>query len=420
MRPDKIIKMTVKKKIAVIGAGAAGCFCAANIAEMSQLFDITVFESGAEPMRKLALTGGGRCNITNTFEGLPSVASVYPRGANLMKKLFYTFDHNNTVEWFENHGVALFAQPDGRVFPESENAMQVVDTLYDILRRNRVSVKTGFRLQSFAHEGGKFQLFSPEKYHEEFDIMIVATGGAGKEFIAQFVDHGIEIADPVPSLFTFTINDKIFNQLTGVTIEDVSCSLASTKFSAEGSILVTHWGLSGPAVLKLSSYAARYLAENKYTSFVIVNWLNTNEEEARTMLLDLQKRNPQKGIVSAHPTKITNRLWQYFLSKCGIEESRRWAEVSKKSLNRLVSCLISDNYKVQGKGRYRDEFVTCGGVSLSSVYGKTLESKSVQNLYFIGEILDIDAVTGGFNLQAAWTTGYTVATSVVSSQSNQN
>ena len=412
--------MLQKVKIAIVGAGAAGCFCAVNIAEMSQVFDITVFEANSRPLQKLSLTGGGRCNITNTFEGVKNLKNVYSRGANLMKKLFYTFDYNNTVEWFENHGVELFAQPDGRVFPRSENAMQVVDTLLDNMHRLGIRIKTSMRLTGIVRNNSRYLLSFDNNSIETFDIVIVATGGSNPSFLERFANMGLAIENPVPSLFTFTIKDKIFNGLMGVTIDNVTCSLASTKYSAQGSLLVTHWGVSGPAVLKLSSFAARYLNDNKYTSMLIINWLSQNEDEVRTLLTDYQRKYPQRQVVSLHPQNITNRLWAYLIEKCEILPEKRWCEVSKKSLNRLVSTLISDNYKIQGKGHYKEEFVTCGGVSLSSVDSSSLRAKVADNLYFAGEVLDIDAVTGGFNLQAAWTTGYTVATSVVSPQNNQN
>lgn len=408
-------------RIAIIGAGAAGCFCAANIAEMSSAFDITIFESSDKPMHKLSLTGGGRCNITNTFNDVSSLVRVYPRGANLLKKLFYNFDHNTLIQWFLNHGVTLFAQDDNRVFPTSQNAMQIVDTLYNALINNGVKLKTSHRLTSMEQNSdGKFILTFENQPSQTFDIVIVAAGGASQAFLDIFNNLNIETVPPVPSLFTFTIKDNDLNALMGATVDDVSCSISGTKFTSEGSILVTHWGVSGPAILKLSSYAARYLKENKYTSNLIVNWLNVSEDEARNMVLSFQEDHPQKTVLSVRPPKITNRMWLYITTKCGIDGAKRWSEVSKKLLNRLVSILISDIYKIQGRGHYKEEFVTSGGISLNAVSSKTLECKSVKNLYFIGEVLDIDAVTGGFNLQSAWTTAFTAAQSVVNTNNIQN
>lgn len=408
-------------RLAIIGAGAAGCFCAANIAENTREFDITIFESSDKPMHKLSLTGGGRCNITNTFDAVGALSHVYPRGANLLKKLFYNFDHNALQEWFLAHGVTLFAQDDGRVFPTSQNALQIVDTLYNALIAKGVTIKTNHRLSSLqTNAEGKFILSFDEKPPQTFDIVVVATGGTSPAFLDIFRNLGIETIEPVPSLFTFTIKDPDLNALMGATVDDASCSIAGTKFSSEGSILVTHWGMSGPAILKLSSYAARYLKENKYTSNLIVNWLNTNEEYARNIVFSFQSRYPQKTVLSVRPDGITNRMWLYITNKCGIDGAKRWSEVSKKNLNRLVSILISDTYKIQGRGHYKEEFVTSGGISLNAVSSKTLESKAVKNLYFVGEVLDIDAVTGGFNLQSAWTTAYTAAMSIVNNQNKSN
>ena len=284
-----------------------------------------------------------------------------------------------------------------------------------------VTIKTNHRLSSLqTNAEGKFILSFDEKQSQTFDIVVVATGGTSPAFLDIFKNIGIETVEPVPSLFTFTIKDPDLNALMGATVDDASCSIAGTKFTSEGSILVTHWGMSGPAILKLSSYAARYLKENKYTSNLIVNWLNTNEEDARNIVFSFQSRYPQKTVLSVRPDGITNRMWLYITNKCGIDGAKRWSEVSKKNLNRLVSILISDTYKIQGRGHYKEEFVTSGGISLNAVSSKSLESKAVKNLYFVGEVLDIDAVTGGFNLQSAWTTAYTAAMSIVNNQNKSN
>ncbi|MCQ2974884.1 MAG: NAD(P)/FAD-dependent oxidoreductase [Bacteroidales bacterium] len=406
--------MSNKQTVAIIGAGASGCFCAVNLCKMSNNYDVTIFEAHSKPLAKVAITGGGRCNITNSFAQVNNFAEVYPRGEKLLKKLFYTFNQNDTLNWFESEGVEFVTQDDNCVFPKSQNAMQIVDTLLDNINKYHINLLLDHKLINIEKIDNKFLLSFNNNAKKEFDIVLVATGGANPEFLNIFENLGLNIVPTVPSLFTFTIKNQTFNDLMGVVIEDVSCSIASTKFKSNGPLLITHWGVSGPAILKLSSYSAKYLKENKYTSNLIINWLNINEDETRKIIQDLQHKNPKRQVLSIHPPKITSRLWQYFLLKCEIDNSKRWDEISKKSINKLVSTLVSDTYKIQGRGHYKEEFVTCGGISLSNINSNTLESKKIENLYFAGEVLDIDAITGGFNLQAAWTTGFVVAKSIVS------
>ena len=384
------------KRVAIVGAGAAGCFCAALLRETASALSVTVFEAGAKPMAKLAITGGGRCNLTNSFEGIRSLAEAYPRGERLMKRALKQFSQEDTINWFTQKGVPCVLQEDHCWFPKSQDAMDVVKCLERGMSGVNLHLKT--------------QVQSVSSLLESYDYVVVTTGGSTKGL--PFLDGlDLELVPPVPSLFTFNIPDTDLRALMGLVV-DASISLQGTTFKASGPLLITDWGLSGPATLKLSSYAARHLAETGYKGTIAVNWLNKNENEARTDLMEAAVRNPQKLLSSVHP--VQQRLWDYLLKKAGLRPDLRWAELGNKGLNRLTSILINDTYSLNGKSKFREEFVTAGGVALGNINLNTLESKKYPGLYFAGEVLDIDAITGGFNLQAAWSTAFVCATSIIS------
>lgn len=441
-------------KVAVIGAGAAGCFCAIELKRRIPSASVEVFEAGPKALAKVAITGGGRCNLTNSFEGISSLSEAYPRGDKLMKRLFRSFDNNDTWRWFENEGVRLVLQSDHCVFPASQNAMEIVSTLLARMRQEGVVLHTNHKVTGiFPRSEGGYTLsteFSgrqslrqaqrpvcsapaPVKSVPELvegptlpnsqrqhrldysaDIVIVTTGGSPKLSGLGFLDAlNLEIIPPIPSLFTFNIPGSPVRELMGTVVENASASIAGTKFKANGPLLITHWGMSGPVILKLSSYAARYLADNEYSATLSVNWLgDSSEQGVRDRISSLSKDNPQKLILNTHPSELPSRLWAYLISKVGIREVSRWAELGSKGMNRLVNTLINDEYQIRGKSRFKEEFVTCGGVALSNINLNTLECKTHSGLYFAGEVLDVDAITGGFNLQAAWSMGYVIAQSI--------
>ncbi|MBR6297942.1 MAG: aminoacetone oxidase family FAD-binding enzyme [Candidatus Gastranaerophilales bacterium] len=402
-----------KKKIAIIGAGAAGCFCAVNIAEQTTDYEIFMYDAGLTPMHKLSLTGGGRCNLTNTFENAENLTKIYPRGDKLLRSLFYNFNHENTIEWFENHDIKLYAQDDGRIFPKSNKAAEIVDKLYFLMNKYGVWTFTGKKLsliEKTSNEKFSLTFSNGEKCLEQFDYVIVATGGLSNSPLMESLKKlGIEIIEPVPSLFSLKVKSNILTSLMGATATNASVMIAGEKFRSEGGLLITHFGFSGPAVLKLSSYAARFLKENNYKCDLAINWLNESEDVVFQLINELIKKNRNKNILSSHPKNFTNRLWEFLISRAEIQKDKKFSELGKKHLNKLVNILTSDIYHVSGRGQFKDEFVTAGGVSLKSLNHKTLESKTVKNLFFAGEVLDIDAITGGYNLQAAWTTAKTVA-----------
>lgn len=443
-------------KVAIVGAGAAGCFCAVELKRRMPSASVEVFEAGTTALAKVAITGGGRCNLTNSFEGISSLSAAYPRGDKLMKRLFRSFDQRSTWQWFENEGVKLVLQEDHCVFPASQDAMEIVNTLQARMRQAGVVLHMRHKVSGInpCSDGG-YELsiedvecsgrslrqaqrpdsLAPEsiisvpepvegpilqksqrldKHNCLADIVVVTTGGSPKLSGLGMLDGlDLEIVPPVPSLFTFNLPGSPVRELMGTVVENASASLVGTKFKASGPLLITHWGMSGPAILKLSSYAARYLAENEYSATLSVNWFgDAGEQDVRDRITALSKDSPQKQILNTHPSELPSRLWNYLISKCGIREDARWAELGSKGMNRLVNTLINDEYQIRGKSRFKEEFVTCGGVALSNINLNTLESKNHPGLYFAGEVLDVDAITGGFNLQAAWSMGYTVARSI--------
>ena len=381
-------------KIAVIGGGAAGCFCAIGLKRRLPDADVTIYEAGPKLLAKVAVTGGGRCNLTNSFRGVERLGEVYPRGEQLMRRALRVFSHEDTIRWFEAEGVRLVVQEDQCVFPASQDAMQIVRTLERSLREVGVRVCCNTRVERVDDL--------------QADKIVVTVGGMSREKLAQLLPEGIELTDTVPSLFTLKIPDAGLRALMGTVVEQAALSLAGTRFRAAGTLLLTDWGVSGPATLRLSSYAARHLAENGYAGTLLINWLDAAEADAREWIAATASANAKKQAASTPPDGITARLWRHLLGRAGLREDLRWAELGGKGAARLAATLTADAYPVAGRARFKEEFVTCGGVALSGININTLESKVRPGLYFAGEALDVDAVTGGFNLQAAWSTAATV------------
>lgn len=402
-------------KVAIVGAGAAGTFCAIELKRRIPSAEVDIFEALPRPLAKVSITGGGRCNLTNSFEGLPSLAAAYPRGERLMKYALRVFSEKDCCDWFEREGVRLVLQDDHCVFPKSQDAMEIVHTLLSLLSSLGVRMHLSSRISSITQgPSSGYCLKMADGREESADAVVVTSGGVPKEGAEMLGGLGINTVKGVASLFSFNLTDKALRELMGAVVENASVSLAGTKFSASGPLLVTHWGMSGPAILKLSSYAARHLFETGYTGKLLVNWTGgvIGEPKLREWMDLNEKNNPQKMICGTRPEWLTGRLWTYLVTKSGIRKDARWAELGSKGCNRLINTLICDEYEIRGKSRFKEEFVTCGGVALGEVDLGTLEAKKHPGLYFAGEVLDIDAITGGFNLQAAWTTGYIVAKAI--------
>lgn len=377
-------------RIAVVGAGAAGCFCAIELKRRLPHSSVEIFERSSRPLHKLTLTGGGKCNITNSFEGV-DILKAYPRGGRLMRHLFKRFSHRDTFDWFARIGVPVVVNADGRAFPESMDATDVAGKLLRELERLGVTIHTDSGISDIADLSG-------------YDGIVVTSGGNTAGMLAL---SGVEVEREVPSLFSFRISG--LSSLMGVSCESVRLRIPGTGFESIGPLLFTDWGVSGPSVLRLSSYAARHLAEVSYKFEMQVRWLQFSEDELRNWFAETCVQSPNKNVLNAHPEGIASRLWEFLCKRSGLRKDIVYGELGKIGINHLVSTLLADSYKVDGKCRFKEEFVTCGGVSLNAVNPDTLESVVRPSLFFAGEVLDIDAVTGGFNLQAAWTTAFVAA-----------
>lgn len=401
-------------KIAIVGGGAAGFFLAANIRKTNPHTEVVIFEKAAKVLAKVKVSGGERCNLTNSFKEITDLKQAYPRGYRLIKKLFKSFNQEDAYQWFETRGVKLTTQEDECVFPVSQDSESVILCLKREAQKQGTVIRTKHqvnRIESLAD--GSFCLSFGDNCTETYlaDRVAITSGGAPLPEDLQFLKPlNQETEAPVPSLYTFTIKDNALKELMGIVVEHASAWIPGTGFKSHGALLFTHWGVSGPAVLKLSSYAARWIHEHNYQFELQVCWTEDNNTERVAEELKLiQKQHAQKQLSSIRPFQIQQRLWNHLIEKAGLSLDKKWAETGKKGLNKLASLLTADSYPVTGKGSFRQEFVTCGGISLNNVSHQTLESKKRPGLFFAGEVLDVDAITGGFNLQAAWTTAYVVA-----------
>lgn len=388
-------------RTAIVGGGAAGFFLAINLKEMMPEMEVTIFERSSRLLAKVEISGGGRCNCTNSFASIRDLSAVYPRGHRLMKRLFKTFNYQDAYTWFEQHGIELVTQDDECVFPASQDAHTIINCFLHEAHRHGVLIKTQHPIQQLDEL-------------VDYDYIAVTTGGSPRLVgLGWLSEKGIVMEPPVPSLFTFRIDDKRLQELMGTVVDKAIAYIPGTKLKATGPLLITHWGMSGPAILKLSSYAARELHEQQYQMPLAVNWTCRNEAEVEEELHRMILMHPQKLLATIRPFNLPSRLWSYLLEKVvGHQAQERWQHIGKKDFHRLVNVLINDTYAIAGRAAFKDEFVTCGGVSLTAVNLSTLSSKLIPNLYFAGEVLDIDGITGGFNFQAAWTTAYTVAKSI--------
>lgn len=388
-------------KTAIIGGGAAGFFLAIRLKTLVPEMDVTILERHERVLRKVEVSGGGRCNCTNSFARITNLAQAYPRGHRVMKRLFREFNHESAYEWFESHGVPLVTQEDECVFPKAQDSHAIINLF--LAECHRLGVRIHTEADGFAEAIKDGELL--------YDFVAVTTGGMTPAVRQLFEEK--DIIPPLPSLFTFTIEDKKLRSLMGTVVEAVA-SIPGTKLRSEGPLLITHWGMSGPAIIKLSSYAARLLAERNYRMPLAINWCATaGVEDVREWVEHTRKAEGQKLVVNVRPYDFSTRFWEYLTARAGIESTqRRWSEIGPKQTNRLIEVLTNDQYGIAGRSAYKDEFVTCGGISLDAVHPDTLEHKRIPGLYFAGEVLDIDGITGGFNLQAAWTTADAVARAI--------
>jgi predicted Rossmann fold flavoprotein len=395
-------------QVAVIGGGAAGFFAALSVKEHHPHARVTIYEKSGKLLSKVRISGGGRCNVTHHCFENSRLAKHYPRGGKFLRKAFELFSTRDTVEWFAARGVQLKTEKDGRMFPVTDNSATIIDCLLGAAERAGVRIEstTGVLAVLPGSDGLQLKLSNGELDH--VDRLIVATGGHPKPEAYQWLkDLGHEVVPPVPSLFTFNMPEEPVRELMGVVADPVQAVIAGTPLKSSGPLLITHWGMSGPAILKLSAWGARIIHDMHNTFTLRVNWLGgRNEEEVRNTFAQALDESGNRQVSNAGPFGLPARLWQHLLKKAEIPHDKRLGALAKKERDRLVDLLTNDRYLVKGKTTYKEEFVTAGGVALEGVDPKTMRSRHIPGLYFAGEVLDIDGITGGFNFQAAWTTGY--------------
>ena len=393
--------------IIIVGGGAAGFFTAINIVEKNPKLKVAILERGNEVLSKVRVSGGGRCNVTHACFEPNELVKFYPRGEKELRGPFHQFCSGDTVEWFSNHGVELKIEDDGRMFPVSNSSQTIIDCFLEATQKLGITVLTGQSVQSIFKKDNFWKIETQtENYITE--KLILATGSNPKiwEMLQTF---GHAIVNPVPSLFTFNIKDARIKELPGVSAV-VSVKVKDTKLTSTGPLLITHWGMSGPAILKLSAWGARILFEKNYQFTIFVNWLNdVDADDAEKILKNLKQEHAKKAVSKKSPFDFPNRLWESLVMASNIQEETKWADLSKIQLQNLANQLTNSSFQVNGKSTFKEEFVTAGGIDLKEINFKTMESKLHENLYFAGEIVNIDAITGGFNFQNAWTSGFIAA-----------
>jgi len=405
----------VNMRVVIIGGGAAGFFAAINCAEKNAKAEIIILERGKSVLGKVKISGGGRCNVTHACFVPRDLVKNYPRGSKELLSPFSRFCTGDTIEWFEKHGVELKIESDNRMFPVTDDSQTIVDCLWDTAKRLGVKVLTQHqfeKIQAPKNNNSPWIIGIRNKENILADKVMFATGSNPRIWkILKNLGH--DIIEPVPSLFTFNINDERIKGLAGLSVPKATIEVLGTKLKSEGALLITHWGLSAPAILKLSAWGARTLNELNYQFTIKVNWLSgANIAFILDDLQDFKENHPKKLIFSNAMFDLPNRLWKKIVKAAGINEKQQWANISKKSLQSLAIELTQAKFEVNGKSTFKEEFVTAGGINLKNINFKTFESKVCKNLYFAGEVLNIDGITGGFNFQAAWTGGYIVGNSI--------
>ena len=394
-------------QVVVVGGGAAGVFAAIQCKLHHPNVHVILVEKSNELLQKVKISGGGRCNVTHASDSIAYMHRCYPRGGKQLKKLFGQFFTKETVNFFESRGVKLKAEEDHRMFPVTDNSQTIIDCLVRELHKGRVEVKFNTTVNSITQTNRDYALdTSSGEMHA--DRLILATGGSPNERgLGWLKDIGYAIAAPVPSLFTFNLKKHAINALMGVSVNPVSVKIQGFEEVSEGPLLITHWGFSGPAVLKLSAFAARFLHEQRYQYSIGINWLgNQPEHELREAWNARFAKHAKQKVGSKNPFDLPARLWDYLLKRAEVDGALTWSTLPKKQKNRLIHVLTNDTYDCKGKTTFKEEFVTAGGVAWENIHVKTMESKLHAGLFFAGELVDMDGITGGFNFQAAWTTGF--------------
>ena len=400
-------------KLVVIGGGAAGFFCAVNAARLYPSLQVTILEKSNKLLSKVKVSGGGRCNATHACFDIPELVRRYPRGQNFIKKSFHWFNTNDTITWFAERGVELKTEADGRMFPITNDSQTIINCLLKEADKYGVNIIMQSEVKSIESFKNGFQLQSSNSKLQT-NFLCIACGGYPKSSMFDWLTKlGHSIETPVPSLFTFNMPGNKITELMGVSVERAGVKVAGTKLSAEGPLLITHWGMSGPAILRLSAWGARQLATDNYHFTILVNWLpDYNEQELRTAWPNFREEYAAQKMSTKNPFGLPGRLWLYLLSCSGIDPDIRWGEIPSKEQNMLIKNLVAQEFAVKGKTTFKEEFVTCGGITLNEIDPNTMQSKIQPGIFFAGEVMDIDGITGGFNFQHAWTSGWIAAKAI--------
>jgi predicted Rossmann fold flavoprotein len=405
---------THQQTLLVIGGGAAGFFCAVNAARMNPLLRVIILEKSSKVLSKVKVSGGGRCNVTHACFDVQELSKRYPRGEHFVRKAFHQFFTKDTIAWFEERGVKLKAEADGRMFPVTDSSQTIIDCLLREVNKYKVELLLNREVKKLEVENGKWKVELNNSDSITADYVCIASGGFPK--LQQFdwlKGTGHTIVPPVPSLFTFNIPHHPITQLMGVVVQDATTKIQNSKLKNTGPLLITHWGMSGPCVLKLSAWGARELQERNYDFTINVNWLNdAKEQDVKEELQLIRNTNGSQKIVNNNLFHLPNRLWAFLLQEAGIKDEVRWADLPSKEQNKLIQLLCNHPFHVKGKTTFKDEFVTAGGVDLKQVDANTMQSKLYPHLFFAGEILDVDGITGGFNFQHAWTSAFIAAKTI--------
>lgn len=396
----------------VIGGGAAGFFTAINAAEKHKNLKICILERGKDILQKVRVSGGGRCNVTHACFDAETLTNFYPRGGKELLEPFKKFNPTHTTEWFKKRNVQLKTEADGRMFPTSDSSHTIIDCFYDEARKNKVETITNCRVENIDYQQNKW-IVSANNHREFRSPKLVLATGSDTAFWRLIEKLDITVVPPVPSLFTFNIKDTRIDDLMGLSVLNAECKILNSDLSANGPLLITHWGLSGPAILKLSAWGARLLADKDYKFKISVNWLaDKSTQEIQNHLHSLISSQPKRNVIANNEFGIPIRLWKKLCEAAEVKEFQKWAETGKKHIQKLTDQLTKCVFEVNGKSTFKEEFVTAGGIDLAEINFETFSLKKHPSLFVAGEVLNIDAVTGGFNFQAAWTGGWIISESV--------
>lgn len=407
----------MQKTLIVIGGGAAGFFCAVNAARMNASLKVVLLEKSNKLLSKVKVSGGGRCNTTHACFTIPELVKKYPRGQNFLKKSFYQFNTTDTIEWFAERNVQLKTEADGRMFPDTDSSQTIIDCLLKEADRYKVVVRLQTGVTSIQKKEACFELQLTNAEMIRADFVCVASGGFPKLNMFDWLTQtGHTINPPAPSLFTFNMPGNPITALMGVSVERAVVKVVGTKLQEEGPLLITHWGISGPVVLRTSAWGARELADKNYNFTILVNWLpDYTEQMLRDEWQEIREKAGAQKINTKNPFALPARLWQHLLQESGINPECRWSDLPSKEQNKLIKNLTAQEFSVKGKTTFKDEFVTCGGIMLNEIDPQTMQSRKLQGLFFAGEVMDVDGITGGFNFQHAWTSGFIAAKCIAAS-----